>query len=310
MNRILVWVLELVVRLAECLGVRRSLTIGEGFGRLWCALGGPRTRRVQRQLATALPELSRERREQIKRDVFSHLGRGLAEVVLLLGRHRVAMLDSMTLDGVEHFEAALESTGGRGAVVIGAHLGNWELAAAKLATLGLPFSLVYRGVKQPALERAIREIRNVREQDPANEFDRLDPIPMGARAGVDFVRALRSGRHVLVALDQHARSTEGLVVDFFGQPARTRHGPVKLAGRVGAQILFAFPRRDPDGRAHRLTIRPALQLEPGSADDDNVLRRNLERVTAQIESEIRASPEQWIWTHRRWRVAPDEEDPG
>ena len=36
--------------------------------------------------------------------------------------------------------------------MIGPHLGNWEIGAAKLADLGLPVAAVYRGLRQPALE--------------------------------------------------------------------------------------------------------------------------------------------------------------
>jgi lauroyl/myristoyl acyltransferase len=64
---------------------------------------------------------------------------------------------------------------------------------------------------------------------------------------------------------------------------------------------LAFARRRTDRRRHVLTIYPALQLAPGASDDERVLRQNLEQVTAELEAEIRTSPGQWIWTHRRWR---------
>ena len=135
----------------------------------------------------------------------------------------------------------------------------------------------------------------------------MQQIPMGPRAGVQFVRALEAGRHLLVLLDQRAHRDEGLEVSFFGRPARTRFGPLKLAARAGVPVLIALPRRHPDGRRHTLTIHPPLQLEAGATDDEEVLRRNLQRVTAEIEKGIRQTPGQWIWTHRRWRVPAPEE---
>ena len=132
-------------------------------------------------------------------------------------------------------------------------------------------------------------------------------IPMGGRAGVQFVRALEAGRHALAMLDQRARRDEGLEVAFFGHPARTRFGPLKLAERAGAPVLIALPRRHPDGRGHTLTIHPPLRLETGSTGDEEVLRRNLQRVTTEIEKGIREAPGQWVWTHRRWRGSAKEE---
>jgi KDO2-lipid IV(A) lauroyltransferase len=129
------------------------------------------------------------------------------------------------------------------------------------------------------------------------------------RAGLRFVRALKEGRKVLVLLDQDANREEGLFVSFFGRPASTRSGPLALASLRGTPVLPAFIRRSPDGRSHVLEIHPALQLEPGASDDEEVLRRNTQQVTAVIEEVIRKSPGQWIWTHRRWRTQPmaDEE---
>jgi KDO2-lipid IV(A) lauroyltransferase len=109
---------------------------------------------------------------------------------------------------------------------------------------------------------------------------------------------------VVVALDQDAGRREGIFVRFFGQLASTRNAPVALATRRGAPVLPVFIHRDPDGRGHLLRIHPALQLESEASDDEEAARRNVQRVTARIEGEIRASPDQWIWTHRRWRTRP------
>ena len=69
-------------------------------------------------------------------------------------------------------------------------------------------------------------------------------------------------------------------------------------------VVPAFIHREAGGRSHRIEILPALTLEPGAAEDEEVLRRNLQRVTGTIEAAIRAWPGQWTWTHRRWRTRP------
>ena len=311
-NAVLVAALSGSIRLAEWVGVERTLRFGASFGRGWRALGGPRTGRVRAQLAASFPEADPSQRRVWEKEVFAHLGQGLAELILMLGRHREEMLSSLDVVGLEHLDRALRESGGKGAVVIGPHLGNWELGAAKLADLGIPVSAVYRGLKQPALERAVLAIRAGASDGAPRDasHEPIQQIAMGRRAGVQFVRALEAGRNVLVLLDQHARREEGMWVDFFGRPASTRFGPLKLAARTGAPVLLAFARREADGRKHRLTIHPPLQLEPGASDDEDVLRRNLQRVTHGIEKEIRATPGQWIWTHRRWRSQPEAEGSG
>lgn len=296
------------VLLSEWAGVEMTLRFGAFFGGTWRRLHGPRVRRVREQLAAAFPEKSPGECRAIESEVFAHLGQGISELLLMSGRHRDTMLSRIEVVGLEHVEAASAAAGGVGCLVIGPHLGNWELGAAKLAELGVPVSAVYRAPPHPALEEAVLRIRGGPEATKKEGHKAIEQIAMGRRAGVQFIRALAAGRNILALLDQHARAEEGILVPFFDLPASTRFAPLKLAARAGAPVLCAFARRDPDGRHHRLTFHPALQLEPGASDDAMVLRRNLERVTAELEREIRLSPGQWIWTHRRWRKPPSSVD--
>ena len=286
----------------ERVSIDRAVALGARLGWTWYWLGGARTRRVRDQLNAAFPEQNVARREDWTREVFVHLGRGLAELVLLRGRQRAALLDRIQVEGLEHLEAAARQTPSGGVLIVSAHCGNWELASAKAAAIGLPISVVYRRLRQPVLDRAILGLRDA-GRDLPGEAGVPDLIPM-RRAGIRIVRALEAGRKVVVLLDQDARHEEGVFVSFFGRPASTRYAPIALAMQRGVPIVAAFARRDPDGRTHRLRIQPALQLETGASDDGDVLRRNVQRVTAVIEKEIRDCPGQWIWTHRRWRTRP------
>jgi KDO2-lipid IV(A) lauroyltransferase len=323
-DRWLLALLRFLVRLFERISIDRAIAIWAAVGRFWFSIGGPRTRRVREQLAVALPERSLAEREAIAREVFVHLGQGLAELLLLSGRQRSALLARVEIRGLEHLEAAAsasaakaadgdapsvgESRPSRGALIVTAHFGNWELAGAKAAAVGIPISVVYRSLRSPALDSALRVVREGTGVSSSGDEEVLEQIPMG-RAGIRVVRALDAGRKVVVLLDQDARRQEGLDVSFFGRPASTRYGPIALAALRDVPVLPAFIHRQPDGISHVFQIHPALQLEPGSSDDENVLRRNLQRVTDVIEQEIRASPGQWIWTHRRWRTRSDVPDP-
>lgn len=294
-DRFLGALIAVAIRLGAWLGVEATLRFGEGLGRLWWTLRGPRCERVRAQLARAFPDRDREWTERTARAVFVHLGLGLAEGVLLAGPHRPRLLARVDVKGLEHLEAARASAEGRGVLVVAPHLGSWELAAAKLADLGLPVTAVYRDPGRPALGRALLRIRGTD----------VESIPMGPRAGVRFAGALQGGRTVLVLLDQRGRAEESVLATFFGRPVETRIAPIKLAVRSEVPIVCGWPARAPDRRHHLLTIQPALQPAGAASDDEKVLRRLVQQVTAEFEYAIRATPEQWIWTHRRWRDPPD-----
>ena len=302
--------LGVLTKLFQIFPIDLSVSLGAGLGRAWVLVKGPRTGRVRDQLEAAMPEELPGRLDIWSKEVFVHLGRGLAELVLLRGRRRGELLERIEVEGLENVEAAERSSPSGGLLIVTAHCGNWELACAKIVAMGIPVSVVYRSLRQRELNRAFLDLRanqnNVAGADGIDSSPKppLEQIPMG-RAGIRLVRAFEAGRKVLVLLDQNARREEGMFVSFFGRPASTRYGPLALAGLRGIPVLMAFVRRSPDGRTHRLRIQPALQLESGVSDDEEVLRRNVQKVTAAIEQEIRASPGQWIWTHRRWRTQPD-----
>jgi KDO2-lipid IV(A) lauroyltransferase len=299
-GRVLEVVLGLSTTIANRLSLDRLLRAGAFIGRSWVRLRLPRSRRVCDQLALAFPELSAPELDAMTVDVFEHLGRGLGELLGLRGRHRATLLDEVVVEGIEHLTkaSALSRTGG--VLVVSAHYGNWELAGVRLATLGLPISAVFRGLAQPILERALRDVRTA-DGSAAVDYEQLR---IGS-AGLGLVRALKAGRSVLALLDQNARRDEGVFVPFFGRPACVRTGPLKLAMRTETPIVAAFMRRDPTGRGHRLEFHPPCWTPNGTADADGALERCATEFTALTEAEIRRDPTQWIWTHRRWRTRPE-----
>jgi KDO2-lipid IV(A) lauroyltransferase len=298
--------LDGLTALFERLSIERGLAVGAAVGRIWVRVGGPRTRRVRDALEAAYPALDRPARDRLVEGVFVHLARGVVELLLLRGRRREALLARVGLAGLEHLEAATRASPTGGVLVVTAHVGNWELACAKIAALGVPISVVHRDARGPApsaLKRALVELRERAGREVGGVP--VEQIPMG-RAGRRVGRALAAGRKVLVLLDQDAHREPGVFVDFFGRPAATRTGPIALAAARGVPVVPAFVHRSPDALGHRIEIGPALEIEADAARDEAALRRSVQRATAAIEASIRQAPEQWIWTHRRWRTRPAE----
>jgi KDO2-lipid IV(A) lauroyltransferase len=77
-----------------------------------------------------------------------------------------------------------------------------------------------------------------------------------------------------------------------------------LALRTSTPVVPAFTRRLAPGR-HLITIQPALPLPPGHGDP--AVLALTARCTETIEDAVRANPEQWLWSHDRWRTRPPEE---
>jgi len=113
-----------------------------------------------------------------------------------------------------------------------------------------------------------------------------------------------------MTLDQNASRKEGVFVPFFGRPASTRDGPARVALHTGAAVLPVFIERVGATSHHLVRILPPLELvgSEGRGADAAALE-NTARMTACIEAAIRRAPDQWIWTHRRWKTQPRAETP-
>ena len=97
-------------------------------------------------------------------------------------------------------------------------------------------------------------------------------------------------------MDQKPEGRKGPVVSFFGVPTAFVSGPATMAARLGCGVVSIFCLREGPFR-YRLVSRLLLGHAHGETDE----QRLTERFAAEIESVVRAYPEQWTWNYKRWR---------
>jgi KDO2-lipid IV(A) lauroyltransferase len=279
-----------------------AIDAGARWGRRVAALGGSVTDVARINMGIAFPEWDVEARERLLFDAYASVGRGVAELALLQGRHRGALLDAVRLEGVHHLAAAVSASPTGGVLVVTAHYGTWDLYAAAIAQRGYALSVVQRGFSSPRLEAMMTRIRIDGGGD-------LEEIRMGPRAGADLLAALRRGRIGIALLDQNARAGEGVFVPFFSRLACTRFAPAVIAMRRRVPVLPVFGHREGTGSGHVVRIGAPIEIAPGPGhrrdpDQARLVAENVARMTRPIEDAIRSGPEHWLWSQRRWRTRP------
>ncbi len=278
------------VRVAQLLSPRLADGLGAGLGSVAHAILTSRKRIAMENLRRAFGEklTDAERREIVKR-VFQNIGRTLIEFSRfgVIGREGVRRL--IVADGEQHLKRVHDE--GRGGIILTAHFGNWELMGAWVAAMGYP------------MEFLIGTQHN----------QKVDDLLVGFRQqmGVGIIRLSTSARQVFKALkgnhfaglvsDQHAVS--GVRLTFFDRPASTPKGPALFAIRGGCPILPFMLRRERFDRHVLMAAEPIYP--PHSGDEEADIQAMTERYTHFFESCIRQYPDQWMWTHRRWKL-PDE----
>ena len=171
-------------------------------------------------------------------------------------------------------EAALAQ--GRGAVAIAAHAGNWEYTVMGYGLLCRPGVVVGRELDQPWAARLARYLRQ-----------RGGNYMVGKQKGMKGIMGhLRANRPVGIVIDQNTTTAGGLLVNFFGHPARTTPVAALLARR--GVPAAAHPVPAPGGRnRHLMVILPPLPLIR-TADSQADIRRHLEPARF------------WRWSWKRW----------
>jgi Kdo2-lipid IVA lauroyltransferase/acyltransferase len=246
-----------------------------------------------RNLEIAFPELPLPARMRILRGSYVNLGRSCAEYVRLGGFFHRRLLRKVRYEGFELWQGAWRRSAGRGILVLTAHFGNFELLPAAHAMHGYQISLVHHTqsfLPGDALMTFIRERAGVE-------------IIRKHAAARPVLRALRDGEMVGIPFDQNAKRSEALFVPFFGELAATSSGLARLARMSGALVVPVFIVRDPNHHTHRIVIQDELALQR-SADAEADMLENTRRFVAAIERTVRAYPDQFLWTHRRYRTRP------
>lgn len=289
--------------LCECfrhLPPKVAVAVGGSVGRLYARLGGPRTGDALVNLRIAFPEWSAGERREVLEACFANMGRSLAEVCLLQGRYRGALLDGVRIEGLQHYQVSKAASPTEGVIVVTAHFGSWELCGAAMAQRGFPLCVVHHALGNPYLELLVTSWRR---------SSGLGELVVG-RAALGVLRALRRGQIVALLLDQNAHPSEGVFAPFFSELASTRAAPAAMAMKRGFSVLPVFSFREGESERHVVRIYPPLEIESGSGDqteDRAALVRNVTRMNRAIESAIREAPDQWMWPHRRWKTRPEGE---
>ncbi len=275
-----------LVRLLQALPSGTVDALARGLAALAFALG-IRRRVTLDNLARAFPERSAAERRAIARAAYANMARVVVDSLRTLGTTPAQLLAEVEVEDFGPVERALAA--GRGLLVATAHLGSWEMFGAAMAQR-VPLHAVVRPLRGGVNARLVE----------ARERAGLRLIPArGALAAM--VAAVRKNEVVAMLVDQAIGGKHALFVPFFGRPAAMTPALSMAALRTGAPTLVVVALRE-KGRL-RFRVEGPFEL-PRTGDRARDLWTHAARVTAALERIIREAPEQWLWLHRRWKLAP------
>ncbi len=227
----------------------------------------------------------------IVRRSYRNLGRGAAEF-LRFPVMKGSFDRYVHVHGESHLTKILEE--GKGAVLLTAHFGNWELSGARLAEMGYPINAIGASQRHDVITELIASLRQ-------SAGVRLLGKGFDLRRSVE---CLKRGEFLGVLLDQDPRD-QGIIVPFLGIPASTPPGPVKMVCKRDARMVPVFIVRRHGGPHHDLYILPPLEGKEGKPFGED-LEESLRQCNDVLSSWIERYPDHWMWLYHRWASTTKE----
>lgn len=277
--RALQWVME---RLPRALAYALAIVVARVAYRL---ARGARSA-LEGNLRAALPEASESQIQEISWRNFRNHSKAYADL-MQLPRARVEELRALLrIEGQEHLDAALAR--GKGVLVVSAHMGSWEVAAAIWSATIAPVSLFAEELEPRELYEWYRTTRARLG---------ISVLPLNRHGLRQVIQALEQGEMVVTAIDRDILGT-GLRMSFFGRLASIPEGPAAIALRRGVPLLPVTVFRLPDDSYQAVGFAPIFAQSTGDKAGDE--RRVTAQLVSRMEEVIRAHPDQWHMPHRLW----------
>jgi len=266
---------------------------GMSLGALIYRLNTKSAQVTRRNISLVYPELDHEAQEKrIQSSLQETLKTGLE-----LGWCWMAPMDQVLghvrqIHGLDMVKSIHESD--NGIIVLGPHLGNWEIFGLLLNEILPPFSAMYAVPKNLVLEPIIFEGRC---------RSGMTMVPANMKGVAHLLKKLKAGEAVGNLPDQEPDDrSSGIFAPFMGVEALSPKLVSRLISKTGAKVVAGFAERLPDGQG--------FDIHFIAADDGIYSTDEREAITAMnrtVEQLVAIAPEQYQWEYKRFKARPEGE---
>jgi len=243
-------------------------------------------------LSIAFPELNNQAITKLNKKHYISLAQGLLDAAQSWWGNAKRLEKLTHIEGIEHINAAKDA--GENVLLVGAHFTSLEVGGRIIAA-HTAVDAVYRPHQNDLLEYLVAKERN-------KHFRKT----ISKRNIRQMIKSIKDGHVSWYATDQNYRLKGSMLIPFFGVEAPTNPSTARIAKMTKATIIPIFTLRllgtDADKRqGYLLRILPPVENFP-SGDD----YRDISRLNQIIEAQIKQFPEQYLWSHERYKHYHDE----
>ncbi len=244
---------------------------------------------VRDNLSKSFPEKSHEELRRIERLSYRNLSQITVESLKaftmskkqIFARHKVINEKDMSYVYKDH----------GGVIALPNHYGNWEWGALSCMQLQWHGVALYKPLSNKYLDNYLRKNRSRLGTELVSIYDT-------ART---FILNKDKGKNYVMASDQSpSNSKKSYWINFLGRETAFLHGPEVYAKKYNYPAVFVDIQRVKRGY-YELELS-VLAENPKELPDGEVTKR----LANKLEKVIRKKPEDWLWTHKRWKLTKPE----
>ena len=220
---------------------------------------------------------------EFAKNVLGNYGRILAEYPFLKDFRNNNLSNYIEIDGIENLEKIKKKN--KPAVFISGHFNNFELMAMQIEKSGINLAAIYRPLNNIFLNKDMEYIRK--------NYICKNQIKKGRSGTRQILENLKKGNSIALMIDQ--RVTEGIKVNFFGDLASTTTIPAQIIKKYKCDLVPIYIERS---KKHYFKMYVSQPILINSEKSNEEISIHLNKI---LEKMILKNPDQWIWTHDRWR---------
>jgi len=275
-------IIIILFSLFKILGIKISSYIG---GKLFEFIG-PFFRSkelIDKNIRRAFPNIDQDKLTSIKSSMWNNYGRVFAEYMFIKDYRNSNLKNNIIIEGDEILKDLKEKN--KKVIFISGHFSNFELMAMQIEKFGIKLAAIYRPLNNIFLNSIMERIRK--------KYICKNQIRKGIGGLKELMKLNKNGYSTALMIDQ--RVSEGSRINFFNEKAFTTTIPAQLVKRFNVSVVPIFIERF-DSIKFKMTVDSPIDFAEEDSIDD--ITENLNSI---VEKMIIKNPNNWIWSHNRWK---------
>ena len=238
---------------------------------------------INSNIKKALPDINFKNLKKIKRLMWNNYGRTFAEYMFIKEFRNGKISKNIEIDGQEILEKIKKENSQ--VIFISGHFSNFELMAMHLEKSGINLCAIYRPLNNIFLNGIMERIRK--------KYICKKQIKKGVVSLRQLIALKKNNFSTAIMIDQ--RVSEGILSNFFNHEALTTTIPAQLVKKFNIPIVPVYIER-----IENINFKICIS-KPIYFDEDTTTDKITDELNRILEKMILNKPENWIWSHNRWK---------